>query len=331
MPETPLPPFEILQQTTGAFLLSRCLQVVADLGVADALGDKPQSALTLAQATGGDPGALGRVLTLLAAHGIFEHRDGSFGHTLVSQLLRSDHPQSMRSFVRMFGLQIWWKAAEAFEDAVKTGRPVAHDVIPGGMWNYFAQNPGAGRIFSEAMTAKTRARIPDAVAAYEFCQFGSIADIGGGHGHLLKAILDACPNTRGVLFDLPNVIEQAAKNQWDRTTMQAGDFFKDEIPVADAYVLMEVIHDWGDGEAEQILRGVRRAAPKHAKLLLIEATMSEEMGPCWTRTMDIVMLLLGGRQRSYGQYDNLLARAGFHLDKNISLGGTYSLLEASVT
>lgn len=116
-----------------------------------------------------------------------------------------------------------------------------------------------------------------------------------------------------------------------RMQFQGADFFTAELPKCDAYVLMEVIHDWGDAEAEAILANIRRGAPRHAKLLLIEAPLPEQPGPNWTKTLDIVMLvLLGGKQRSAAQYAALLERAGFRLDRTVDAGADLHIFEASV-
>ena len=125
------------------------------------------------------------------------------------------------------------------------------------------------------------------------CDF--VGDIGGGSGHLVRAVLDAVPAATGVLFDLPHGIEEAAGSASERLALQAGDFFRDALPVCDAYLLMEIIHDWADDEAVAILRAVRRAAPAHATLLLIETIIPPDPGPDWSKMLDIHMLaLLGG-------------------------------------
>lgn len=322
MPE--VPPFELLQQSAGAFFLSRCLQLVAESGVADALGEEPARVSVLAEAAGVHAKALSRVLNLLAAHGIFEHRDGRFGHTPASRLLRTDDPRSMRSFVRMFGLPVMWNAAQNLDQAMKTGRP-----NPDEFWSYLAQNSYASQIFNDAMAAKAHAQVTAVLAAYDFSQFGLVGDIGGGRGHLVQAILEVSPESRGVLFDLPHAIEQASSFASDRLSLRAGDFFRDELPGCDAYVLMEVIHDWPDEESHTILKAVRRAAPNHATLLLIEALMPNEPGPSWTKTLDVVMLgLFGGSQRSSAEYRTLLSDTGFRLERIIDIGVGYSILEA---
>jgi hypothetical protein len=133
-----------------------------------------------------------------------------------------------------------------------------------------------------------------------------------------------------VLFDLPHVIAHAGGIASDRLTLPGGDFFRDELPRCDAYVLMEVIHDWPDEESRTILTAVRRAASNGAKLLLIEAVMPNEPGPSWTKTLDILMLgLLGGSQRTSGEYRTLLSDTGFRLDRIIDIADGYSILEAS--
>jgi hypothetical protein len=325
------PPHEILQQVTASYFLSRCLQVVADLGVADRLGDEPATASALAESTASNAVALGRVLNLLSAHGIFERQGEKFFHTPVSRLLRTNDPQSMRSFVRMFGLPPVWNAAAKMDKVVKTGQPVGDEVASGSFWNYLAENPGASRVFDEAMAAKAGAQVHGVVATYDFSRFKLIGDIGGGRGHLLQAILAACPGSKGILFDQPRVIQQASSMASDRLTLQSGDFFKDELPACDAYILMEVIHDWPDEESRAILKAVRRAAPKNAKLLLIEAPIPADSGPSWTKTLDVVMLdLLGGSQRTVNEYRQLFTASGFQLDRVVDIGAGYSILESSV-
>jgi hypothetical protein len=316
----------------GGYCLPRCLHVIADLGVADALGETPRPAAELAASVGAHSEALGRVLRLLAAHGVFEMQGETFRHSPASRLLRTDHPQSMRAFARMFGLPINWATFEALEHSVRTGRPAASEVFPEGFWAYFAQHPEEGRVFNAAMGAKAQGAVAGILASYDFSGFGRIGDIGGGSGHLLRAILDASPNAEGVLFDLPHVIEEAAGVASERLTPQAGDFFQDVLPSCDAYLLMEIIHDWGDEESLAILQAVRRAAPPHAKLLLIETIVPGDPGPDWSKMLDIHMLaLLGGRQRTRQEYEALLIRSGFVLRREIDTRAGISILEAETT
>ena len=323
-------PFATVQQIAGGYCLPRCLHVVADLGVADALNETPRTAADLAASVGAHPDALGRTLRLLAAHGVFEMQGGdTFGHSPASRLLKTDHPQSMRAFAQMFGLPIFWKTFEAMEHSVRSGIPAASKVFPEGFWEYLAQRPQEGRVFNAAMAAKAHGTVAGILASYDFSGFGRIGDIGGGSGHLLRAVIDAEPSAEGVLFDLPHVIEEGAGVSSERLTLQAGDFFRDTLPTCDAYLLMEIIHDWGDEESVAILRAVRRAAPPHAKLLLIETIVPDDPGPDWSKMLDIHMLaLLGGRQRTRQEYEELLAQSGFVLQREIDTRAGIAILEA---
>src|SRR5262245_18132622 len=103
------------------YSVPRCLHAIADLGVADALDDSPRTAAELAASTGTDAHVLARALRLVSAHGIFEARHGAYIHTTASRLLRTDHPQSMRSFVRMIGFPSYWRCFEPLTTSIRTG------------------------------------------------------------------------------------------------------------------------------------------------------------------------------------------------------------------
>ena len=321
-------PVESLLQLSAGYYVSRALHAVADLGVADALGDAPQSAAALAGRTAAHADALDRVLRLLAQYGVFEYNDGVITHTPLSRMLRQDHPQSMRSLVRMFGLPGLWTAVGELGSTIRTGEPSVNRMLPGGIWGYLRQNPDASRIFGEAMTGKAQGQIAGVIKAYDFSGFSVVADVGGGHGHLIKAIVAATPGVQGVLFDQPQVAEEAQAIASDRLRVMGGDFFHDPLPQADAYILMEVIHDWDDEASRGILAAVRRAARAKAKLLIIEALLPNQSSPNWPTTLDIVMLAIGGRQRTLGEYSDLLRDSGFMMTRDVDTQAGISIIEA---
>jgi hypothetical protein len=194
---------------------------------------------------------------------------------------------------------------------------------------YFAAKPAESNIFNQAMEDKSRAVIPAVLAAYDFASFTTIADIGGGRGHLLQGILDKTPTASGILFDLPHVIREAAAQASNRLRLQPGDFFADSLPSANAYLLMEVIHDWNDDDSAKILAAIRRASPAGARLLIIEAMVSEDSGPDFSKVLDIIMLAVtGGRERTRSEYDTLLKRAGFRLERVIPTPSQYTIIES---
>jgi len=323
------PPDAIIWALSTAGFAARCLHVVADLGVADRIGDQPVTISELASSCGADPDALDRVLRLLAAHGIFEGQHGSYSHTPSSRLLRSDDPMTMRPFAQMMGLPLLWGSLTEFKHSVQTGKPAAEILEPKGAWAYLQDRPGEAEIFGRAMTAKASVDVGAVIAAYDFTCFGRIADIGGGRGHLLRAILEAAPGAEGVLFDLPMVIDTLNTGDQPRLTVQAGDFFVDTLPSAESYILMEVLHDWADEQCVAILKAIRRAAPDSATVLVVEDLLPEERADPGASTLDIIMLTVtGGRERTVDQLSNLFDAAGFGLVRVTETRSSIRILEA---
>ncbi len=320
----PIHPSAAIWQIATGHLLPRCLHVIAELGIADHLSVAPMTVAALADATRVDARALERMLRLLASAHIFEARGEGYVHTELSRTLRSDHPHSMRAFCRMIGDALNWAAAGELSHALRSGQTAVSGIEPEGMWAYLQRHPEAARIFDAAMTAKSGAEIAALLPAFDFTRYGIIADIGGGRGHILSAIIDATQNVQGVVFDQPSVVSGLAP--MPRLRFEGGDFFTDTLPAADAYILSNVLHDWADADAEAILRSVRRIAPKHAELLVIESILPEGNEPHVAKVLDIVMLTMtGGRERTQAEYESLLVAGGFRLDRIMSTASPLSV------
>jgi hypothetical protein len=177
------------------------------------------------------------------------------------------------------------------------------------------------------MVTKARTLLPAVAAAYGFNSFATIADIGGGRGHLLRTILEHAPAARGILFERPHVLADAAEAP--RLTLAGGDFFADALPPADLYLLMDVLHDWSDADAARILGAVRRSAPPRSRLLIIETLVPETPGLHFGKIVDIIMLAVtGGRERTAAQFRALLEPCGFELERVLPTASQYSIVEA---
>jgi hypothetical protein len=321
-----------LVEISAGYWLPRALHVVAGLGVADALDEEPRPAADLAREVGANADALDRVMRLLASHGVFRRVGGKYGHNALSRALRSDHPNSMRAYVRLVGLPVFWKSWEALEQVVRSGKPAVSDIF-----SYFKEHPQETEIFDAGMKSKAETAIPPVMAAYDFSSFATIGDIGGGLGHLLKAILKSSPKSRGILFDQPHVIERVEVDEaiGSRLTPQGGDFFRGPLPRCDAYIIMEVLHDWTDEQSLQILKQIRKAAPENATLLVVETVLPDESA--WTEGggehfgnhLDINMLVLtGGRERTPDELARLFSGSGWRLSRVIPTPSPYSIVEA---
>jgi len=330
-PNSATPPspanIQLLQLTTACWT-SRCLHIIAELGVADAIGDHPQSTEMLAKATGTQPHALYRVLRLLASVGIFEWNQGSWHHTEASQFLRSDHPGSLRDYVRMLGLPAFWSAFADLDHSVRTGESAFAKRHAEGVFEYLAKHPEESRIFDAAMTSKSHRDLAAILPVYDFSQFATIADIAGGRGHLLRAILKSSPMTQGILFDQPHVVAGVAPENGEKLAVVPGDFFSDPMPKADAYLLMNIIHDWADAPSIKILSAIRRVMPPHARVLIIETVVPPTPGPHLSKELDIVMMALpGGMERTQDEYAGMASKCGLRLKRMVETMSPYSILE----
>lgn len=315
-----------LQQLAGSYCVARCLHAVVELGVADALGDKPSDAGTLAEAVGAHRDALARVLRLLAGHGIFELNRGRFRHTAGSRLLREDHPESMRPLVRLFGLPLFWDAYGVLGHSLRTGRPSTELLQPEGLEGWLSHAPEAAAILEAATSAYTRRQVAAVLAAYDFSTFEMIGAMEGCGGRVLRAVLAACPGTKGILFGAK---PSAASGPHSRLAWHPVDGFREPLPSCGAYLLMDALQEWDDDQAIAALKAVRRAAPPAATLLLVEAVMGDGQGGDWPHLLDLHRLaLFGGRQRTREEFAYLLRSAGFLLVREVETAGEVSILEA---
>jgi hypothetical protein len=313
------PPLALLQQALG-FLIARSICVVARLGIADLLNDGPLDAETLAGAAGAHAPSLYRVLRTLASVGIFaEGNDGRFGLTPRAEPLRRDAPDSIRAYILLLDEEWYSGPADHLLHSVQTGRPAFDQVHGTDFFTFLARDPGATAVFDAAMTSRSVQENDAIASAYDFSGLETLVDVGGGHGSLLAAILLANPGLRGVLFDRPQVVAEAGHQLetaglGGRCEVVGGDFFESVPAGGDAYILKRVLHDWDDERASAILRTCHRAMADGGRLLVVELVLPPGNEPSLGKLFDLLMLVdLGGRERTEADYRALLAGAGFEL------------------
>jgi hypothetical protein len=334
-----LPPAIALFRLATGYYVSCAIHAVAQLGVADLLKEGSQSYETLASASGTHAMSLRRVLRLLASVGVLaEDQDGRFSLTEVGACLREDAPGSMRAAALLFG----GPAHRNWLDlpySLKTGEPAYRRAGATDSFARMAENPEDAAIFDKAMANFTRQIAPLVAAAYDFSGFGTIVDVGGGHGVLLEGILAANPQLRGIVFDLGHVVERARSRiattaVGDRCTVQAGDFFHQVPAGGDAYLLKHVIHDWDDERALAILVTCRKAMRADAKLLIVEGVYPPRIDQSdqshGAASNDVNMLVsTGGRQRTAEEFRALYAAAGFTLERIVPTPARVSVVEGT--
>jgi hypothetical protein len=191
-------------------------------------------------------------------------------------------------------------------------------------------------VLNQAMTAASGTLLAPALSAYDFTRFATIVDVGGGHGALLATVLSGHETARGVLYDLPHVIAGAGAplqraGVADRCELVGGSFL-DAVPAGgDAYLLSNIIHDWDDRSAVRILHNCRAGMAPGGRVLLCEAVIPEKAADApQTALIDLEMLVMapGARQRTAGEFEQLLESAGLRLAGITAMGDTYSMVEA---
>jgi hypothetical protein len=169
--------------------------------------------------------------------------------------------------------------------------------------------------------------------AYDFSAIHVLADIGGGNGSLISAVLQRYPKLKGLLFELGHVVKRTRERLKahcvdDRCSVIEGDFFESVPSGADTYLLRHIIHDWNDEQSVQILNNCRKVVPNNGRLLIIEAVVPTGNEPSLAKDFDMVMLVLpGGIERTEEEYRCLLEEAGFQLNSITPTASVISVIE----
>lgn len=315
--------------------MTQAVWVAAELGIADLLAETPRNAEQLAALTQTNSNVLYRILRALAGIGIFaEDREGVFSLTAPAQLLRSDVEGSQRYFSIMMGAEFHGAWGELLYSS-RTGKPGFEKRFGAPAFQYMLEHPERHAIYDKAMGSYGKAEVESMLAAYDFSGFRTLVDVGGGSGVLLTAVLDQYTGLEGVLFDLPPVAERARalfreSHLSGRCRIEGGDFFSSVPAGADAYVLHHIIHDWEDREAVSILRACRDAMHAGSRILLAESVIPPGNEPSFGKLLDLMMLLVGGRERTKEEYYRLFSAAGLKLSRIVPTASEVSIIEGRI-
>ena len=336
-PATPAmpPPAAMLQLLFGKHL-TYCVSAVARLGVPDQMSEQPTDVALLAAQAGVQPSLLYRVMRALAGVGVFEEGPGrTFRLTETGRLLRTDTPGSFRYLAIQLGDSWSTRSWENFTETLRTGTDSVSLTFGKNVFDLFADVPEDAETFNRSMTGLSAFLTEPVLNAYDFNGIERLADIGGGHGRLLAAVLDRNAHLQGVVYDLPEVVAGGPGQPHltgckDRIEFAAGSFF-DRVPGGcDAYMMKFILHDWSDEHCRRILRCVRQQLPPEGRLIVIEQVVQEGGAPSPAKLLDIEMLAMtaGGRERTEAEFSQLFASAGFKLTRTVSTESPVSILEA---
>jgi orsellinic acid C2-O-methyltransferase len=333
----------MLQQLIFGFFPSAVLSVAVRLRIPDLVAGGPRSSDDLAAKTDTHPPSLYRLLRAMAYLGLLEETEpGHFGLTDMGELLRSDDPNSMAATTQLFCGEGVWRSWGDLMAGVQSGRPSFERGMGLDPFAEFAQNAEASRNFNRAMSEGTLREAPGIVGSYDFTQFSTLVDVGGGDGALLASILAATPGLQGTLFDTAAGAAEASDRLSglgvvDRCQVVEGDFF-DTVPAgADAYIMKSVIHDWDDDRCMTILSNCRQAMKADGKVLIVEPVVPETVKPSFAllgvMMSDLNMLMnTGGKERTEEEFAALLRAADLGLTgvSRVPKPSTLSVIEGVV-
>jgi hypothetical protein len=313
-------------------LLWHCLCAITRLEIPERLAAGPLPVAELAAATSTDPDALFRVLGLVADHHIVTFEQDRVGLTGRGRLLCRDHPSSLSAAFATVGDS---DIAHGLTETLRTGRAAAPRALGMPYWEYLAAHPDQQALFDQAMVQRARLLSLACVPLLDWPATGTIADIAGGTGTLLAAVLQAAPGPHGILVEQPQVLARAQpflerQGVADRCTLHPGDLFAPPPPT-DLYLLASVLHDWDDHHAARILAALGRSATNDTRLRIFEMLLPDDATPHRAKMSDVLMLLMfdGARERTLDQYRNLLEDTGWQLDRVVPSPGPMSVIQAS--
>ncbi|MGB0114752.1 MAG: methyltransferase [Ilumatobacteraceae bacterium] len=332
MPAGPPPPAIALQLASG-FIASQAVYVFTKLGMADALAGGPRPAEVVATRLGTSPDQTRRLLRTLAGFGVVDEvATETYQLTQVGELFRNE-PGSLADLTTMW-METHYIPFAGMTGTVADGRSAFQALEGEDYWSWLQHNEGTAELFSRAMGSFGAQTQTAAVAAFDFSPYERIVDVGGAHGSFLASALASSDTSRGVLYDLPHVVDTAGPflqgvEVDHRVECIGGDFFESVPADGDAYLLSLILHDWDDADCVRILSTIRQAIPSHGVLLVLENVIPDGNEPHLGKVIDMIMMtILNGTERTRAEYSVLLREAGFSIDEVVATQAPTSLIVA---
>ncbi len=323
------PPAAQLMQIMFGIIPTLAIGVAAKFGIADFLKDGAKTADELAVLAGVHSRSLYRLLRATASVGVFsEDAKGRFSLTPLAQPLRSDAPDSVRSFAIFYSDDWHMRVWAELNYSVQHGAPAFDRIHGREFFPYLEENPVHAQIFNDAMTSNSAAACGAVLAGYDFSGINKLVDVGGGHGLLLSSIMGKYPQMSGVLYDAQSVIDGATGLISERCEAVGGDFFASVPAGGDAYIMKHIIHDWDDEHSLKILRNCHESMTEGGKVLVVEMVIPPGDTPSLGKFLDLEMLLfLRSFERTEAEYRALFERAGFEITRIVPTPSPYSVIE----
>lgn len=328
------------------FVKSQCLYVATRIGIFNLLDDKGQQSVEdLAQQTSTDPERLYFILRALAHVDVLEEKpDRIFAPTDTSKLLVTNKAPSAGHLAMHLIEPAQWDAWKILPEALEQG-VVPFELANGkGVYQYCYDNEWSKDTFINAMSFLTGSQVDGLLEAYDFSQYDTVMDVGGGQGGLIASIVKRY-GCKGILFDLPDVTSTAKDYisgqgvDPNAIEIKTGDVFASVPKGADAIVMKHFISAWSDDDAMKILANCKAALPESGRLVLLQSFVPDIDEPKTEAdgimpgifAVQINVATPGGGWRTKKQFQTLFEKSGFKLERIIKTNNSLSGMEFSIS
>jgi 2,7-dihydroxy-5-methyl-1-naphthoate 7-O-methyltransferase len=318
------PPARVLEAALGG-LDPAALAALCILDIPDRLHG-PTTVVQLAHDLDADPARLDRLLRYATTRGwVGLDRRGRIRATRVTAFLRRDHPGGWRAWVEFVAGAEVTAALAALDAGLQADGDAFAAANGAAFFAWMQATPGRHVVFDAAMAAGGRMHGLLLARTLDWSDRRRVCDVGGGNGAALAVLLAHQPHLEGVLLDLPEVVARAPSRRG--LTPVPGDAFVSVPHGCDTYLLVNVLHDWGDEDALVLLRRTAEAAaaaPPDAvepRIVVIESETHPRPRDGLATRADLLMLALtpGGRERTTVQLAALAKHAGLVLRRTYRL------------
>ncbi len=323
------PELKILNMISSTWV-SQILQFALNKQILEFIHASPLDSNQLALKLDIDEPILIRILKGLEHLALIKRNGAHYELSDLGTLLLPNNDAGFYSMAKLWGEEFsnsWSKLSESSTE----GKPGFEIFYGQNIFEYLQKNPLRGSHFGQAMNSLAKYLYQDISKYITLMPNETIVDVGGGNGFLIKNLLANQPHAQGILFDLPDVIANASEfsnESVDNLSFISGDFFE-AVPQGDSYILANIIHDWSDVHAIQILKNIRSKQKPSDRLFLVEMALNHDCEPALAISTDLNMLMLtGGKERNLDEFKSILECSGYSFKSITNVLNMTCLIEA---
>lgn len=316
---------EEIRKLAYGHLPARALHVSCFYKLFDDLQSGPKLAEEIAQEHKLHADPVRRLMHVLANHGIIAMDDKNrFSLTDRSKILVSSVTGSFQPALAKEFDHRRWNSLGHINIALEQDKIPFEALYNETFYEYAERDRVAGELFNAGMKNFSEREDAEVSTNFNFSQFRSYCDIGGGTGGLIDQVIKMHPTVRSILFDLEGAVNKCSL---PNVTKVSGSFF-DKVPAAEVYTVKRVLHNWNDADCIKILSNIKASLIQsvNARVLVIERVILRKFDGSFLVDGDLIGMALGGVERSLGEFIKLGKATGLELEEQTMLPSGVSVM-----